>query len=253
MIKRRPKIGWLQRGNIGDDRLQIIQGQCDRNDGRRAIHREGVSDVLDLRKRRVRVEGKEGGKAVLPVTQAAQRKEGRRRSDGIHPVRRNHHMTTPTQSPRLDPARHRIPVITRGFGNGLILRRQAEQSRTVHLKAYHGPATHLRTDPFAKPQRTGVTAIGHRKMPALAQPVKHRNALRAKAGISLCGIINQFNAHLGFERETRQHVFQHPAFDQGGRRIEAKFPFICNGLPGANGNGNQGQKEMTQAQKHIRC
>ena len=253
MIKRRPKIGWLQRGHIGDDRLQIVQGQCNRNDGRRAIHREGIGDVLDLRKCRVRVEGKEGGKSVLPVAQAAQREEGRRRSDGIHPVRRNHHMTTPTQSTRLDPARHRIPVIGRGFGSGLVLRRQAEQGCTVHLKAYHGPATNLRTDPLAKPQRSGVTAIRHRKMPALAQPLKDRNALRAKAGIGLCGIINQINTHLSFEGKTRQHVFQHPAFDQGGRRIEAKFPFICNGLPGADGNGNQGQKEMTQAQKHIGC
>lgn len=253
MIKRRPKIGWLQRGHIGDDRLQIVQGQCDRNDGRRAIHRKWVSDVLDLRKSRVRVESIERGKAPFPISEAAQRKKGRRRSDGIHPVRRNHHMTTPAQPPRLDPARRGIPVIGHGFNGVLCMGRQAEHGNPVDLKPRHGPAPDLRANPFRKPDGSGMIAIRHRKMPALAQSVEHRMAEIAKSRICNCGLRNQLDPHLCFKREPGQHIFQHPAFDQGGWRIKAKFSFICNSLTDADGNGNQGQKEMTQAQKHIRC
>mmetsp|Transcript_28967 Transcript_28967/g.55472 ORF Transcript_28967/g.55472 Transcript_28967/m.55472 type:complete len:263 (-) Transcript_28967:2060-2848(-) len=223
MLQRFSQIGGVYYGHVSQDRVQIVQRQSDRRDGRRAVQRKGGGDVLDLGKGTMRVQHVEGGKTGLPILKAAHHEKAGGGADAKGSSAPLGYMATAALGIRHRLACNRVTGDLKRDNLDRFFGWRAKNRRAFGGKRQDCTRSDLGVEPVGKAVCPfGVTSL--LKMPNGIQPRKERCAFGSQYQISSFSRIHDFDPNLGFQRKARLDMLHQPAFDQRRSRIKRDLP-----------------------------
>lgn len=229
MLDRCTEISGFYVCDVGEDRLEVVDGQFQRHNRRRGVVGEGRSDVHDLGEGRMRVEGVERLKTLVPVVKGFQQGERRGGADGFHPVAVVDHVAAATMQQGEFFTGEGV-AFEDGFGFGDILFAVGdEQQGVVGLEGFDGVATDLGTQPFAEFIAVlGVLIALRTKVPSVVGTGKNRRAVASGDQFSRGGFTgcDEGDADAVFQGEARQQMAEKASVDQLGWRAETKTAFL---------------------------